>query len=197
MLLLYSILFYIWGQAYYILVLLFIIFLNYLLGLGIRKYGRPLLVIGIVLNVGILAVFKYFNFSINTINAVFSLNISPASWQIPLGISFITFMAISYLVDVYRGNAIPSNNPFNLAFYLSFFPKITSGPLDKYNAILKQLPNRKVDLERIASGIRRFIIGLGKKVLIANTLAIIVNQIFSIPISDLPTATAWLGIVSF
>ncbi len=197
LLLLYSILFYIWGQGNYVLVLLLVVFLNYLLGLGIRTYRKPLLIIGIVLNVGILAVFKYFNFSVGNINAIFGLHINPASWQVPLGISFMTFMAIAYLVDVYRGNAVPSMNPFNLAFYLSFFPKITSGPLDRYNGIVEQLPDRKADMERIANGIKRFIIGLGKKVLIADILAPMVNQIFSVPIGDLPTETAWLGIIAF
>jgi alginate O-acetyltransferase complex protein AlgI len=180
-LLIFSLLFYIWGAGWLVFVLIGMIAVNYLLSLINNKAS---LIIGITFNVLVLAAFKYYTFI--------------TGWQteliIPLGLSFIVFTAIAYLIDVYRGEASP--NLLNVAFHLSFFPKISS-PIERYNHIVEQMPDRSAKIDQIASGIKKFIVGLSKKVLIANVLGITVDQIFQIPIGSLPTATAWLGIVCF
>jgi alginate O-acetyltransferase complex protein AlgI len=168
-----------------VIVLILIIAGNYLFSLWI-KHSKKRLALAIVFNVGILVGFKYLNFLTGTqiVNSV------------PLGISFITFTAIAYIVDIYRGKTILSYNPYHLTLHISLFPKIISGPLERIPNIEKQWSNR-VNLGQFASGIKRFIVGLGKKILIANTVGIVVDQIFSIPIDSLPMATAWLGIICF
>jgi alginate O-acetyltransferase complex protein AlgI len=180
-LLIFSLLFYIWGAGWLVFVLIGMVAVNYLLSLINNKTS---LIIGITFNVLVLAAFKYYTFITGLQTELI----------IPLGLSFIVFTAIAYLIDVYRSEALP--NLLNVAFHLSFFPKISS-PIERYNHIVEQMPDRSAKIDRIASGIKKFIVGLSKKVLIANVLGITVDQIFQIPIESLPTATAWLGIVCF
>jgi alginate O-acetyltransferase complex protein AlgI len=184
-LLIFSLLFYIWGAGLFVLVLLGLIIVNYLLSWGI-KGNKKLLIIGIAINVLVLAEYKYWTFITGL----------KTDWVIPLGLSFIVFTAIAYLIDVYRGTVAFNKNPLYFAFHLSFFPKISS-PIERYNHIVEQMPDRSARVDRIASGIKKFIVGLGKKVLIANILGVTVDQIFLIPIESLPMATAWLGAVCF
>ena len=183
-LLIFSLLFYIWGAGWLVLVLIGMIAVNALISHNMRYYRKPLLIIGIIFNASLLVAFKYYTFITGLQTELI----------IPLGLSFIVFTSIAYLIDVYRGTVVP--NTLNLAFHLSFFPKISS-PIERYNKIVTQMPDRSVKIDRIASGIKKFIVGLSKKVLIANVLGITVDQIFQIPIESLPTATAWLGIVCF
>jgi len=181
-----SLLFYIWGAGIFTLALVGLIAVNYVLSWFMGYCRKPLLIIGIAFNVLVLAAFKYYTFITGL----------QTDLIIPLGLSFIVFTSIAYLIDVYRGTVAFNRNPLNLAFHLSFFPKISS-PIERYNHIVEQMPDRTAKVVRIASGIKKFIVGLSKKVLIANILGITVDQIFQIPINDLPTATAWLGAVCF
>ena len=208
-LLLFSLFFFIYGDGVYIIVLIFFIITNYLFGLWINKYRKNtihynekfIFILAIALNISILVFFKYSNFLIQNLNNVFNIAGLPAMIPLnihtPLGISFITFTAISYMVDIHRDRSTPKLSPFKLSFYLSFFPKIISGPLDRYESVANQMTERTIDGELFANGIRRFIIGLAKKMLIADTLGSVVDQIFSVPADQLPAATAWLGIICF
>lgn len=152
-------------------------------------------------NLGALAFYKYSLFIVNNINLLLpplgARPIEMDSAHLPIGISFFTFHSISYLIDIYRKDASAQKNPINLALYISFFPQLIAGPIIRYHDIADQLTKRLVFSEDIAIGIRRFIIGLGKKVLIANTLAISADQIFSLPSNELTTELAWLGIICY
>lgn len=208
-LLLFSLLFYAWGEKAYIVILLFFILINYLFGLWLNRKPKastdaPMkLVLGLAVtsNLSMLVFFKYTNFFISNINLLLSAfgipQLAAINVHNPLGISFITFTAISYIVDIYRNTATFEPSPFKLAFYLAFFPKVVSGPLERYNSVVSRVSERSVSVELFTSGIRRFIIGLAKKMLIANTVAGVVDQVFSLPANQLPAATAWLGIICF
>lgn len=178
-LLLISLIFYTWGEGKFIVVILISIIVNYFLGILIEKRNRVILTAGIIFNLSLLLFFKYRYF------------------HFPLGISFFTFYALSYIVDVYRGNIDSQKNPINLALYISFFPKVINGPIVQYRDIALQFKKREITIETFSAGIKRFIIGLGKKILIANTLAPVADQIFAIPVDKLSTSLAWLGILCF
>ena len=208
LLLIASLAFYFWAENIYIVVLVVIILfawrfsitIDQLRQAGSRHGAKIALTIAIVVNVAVLAVIKYSDFFISSLNLALSgaglhpLNVPDR--HVPLGLSFIIFMAISYLVDVYRNRFSPSASPLNIAFYLSFFPKVTSGPLDRYSSIIKQRTKR-LSLSGFSDGISRFVIGLAKKVLIADTLGVAVDKIFALPPAQLPAGVAWLGIICF
>ncbi len=164
------------------------------------KIQKLLLVIAIVINLGCLVYFKYFNFFIDNIAGVF-----PHGWEIhtwakvalPLGISFFTFEAMSYIIDVYRGDVPAEENLINFSCYLTMFQHLVAGPVIRYRDLYQQLTERTLSRSQFASGARRFIVGLSKKVLIANTVAVIADKAFELPPNQLTTATAWLGIVCY
>ena len=136
--------------------------------------------------------------NVNTVTEAFSLgHINVAQVHLPIGISFFTFQAISYIVDVYTGKTTKQKNIIKVAVYISMFPQLIAGPIVRFCDISRQLSNRVISSENLASGIRRFVIGLGKKVLIANTIAEAVDQIFLIPGAELPMAVAWLGAIGY
>ena len=201
-----SLFFYAWGEAGYVLILVASIAFNYVLGLWIeRKRGEPtgrrLLALAVVLNLGLLAAFKYANFLADNLNILLTgLGFAPievAPIPLPIGISFFTFQAITYVVDIHRRQAPAQGDPFRVALYISLFPQLIAGPIVRYRQIADQLESRRVELSEIAEGIRRFIVGLAKKVLIANTLAVPADRIFAIPGGELEPAVAWLGLVCF
>jgi alginate O-acetyltransferase complex protein AlgI len=194
-LLIASLFFYAWGEAHYVVLMLFSISINFIFGLLINKYGniqskqRLFLSIGVGANLLLLGYFKYFNFITNDL-----LNTKLAEpVHLPLGISFFTFQAISYLVDVYRKEAKVEKNIFNLALYISMFPQLIAGPIVRFKTVAKQIHKRQHTLDNISQGMRIFIIGLAQKALIANTVAISADEIFALPESALTTAVAWLG----
>ena len=204
LLLLASLFFYAWGGREQVLVLLLSIVLNYLLGLsfGVSERARkPLLILGITLNLSLLAFYKYASFLVSNLNLSLAwLDFTPlavSSVVAPLGISFFTFHALSYLMDLYRAKAAPQRNPVKFALYLAVFPKILAGPILKYQDAEHQLTDRAVTSHSFLVGTRRFIIGLGKKTLIANPVAAVADRIFAIPGSELSPEVAWLGIVCF
>ena len=170
-LLIFSLIFYYFGEKLYCLFLLLMCFISYICGLLLnKKYKKTILIIGLIINIGFLLYFKYTNFFIENFNIIFNKNISYLNIVLPLGISFFTFQNISYLIDVYRGDTEPQKNFFNYATYITLFPQLVAGPIVRYKDINNELINRKETISMFASGIKEFIIGLGKKVLIADTL---------------------------
>jgi alginate O-acetyltransferase complex protein AlgI len=201
-----SLLFYAWGETAYVLILIACIAFNYGFGLWIdRARGRPgvgrVLALAITLNLLLLGVFKYANFAVDNLNILLAiLDLAPihlGAIHLPIGISFFTFQAITYVVDIHRGEASAQKNPLRVGLYISLFPQLIAGPIVRYRQIAEQIGSRSARLEEIAEGVRRFIIGLAKKVLIANTLAIPADAIFAIPGGQLEPAVAWLGILCF
>lgn len=199
-LLLASLIFYAWGEPIYILLMLFSIIINWGMGLLIEKFGlykRLFLIADILINIGLLGYFKYFNFIIETLNNIFHLNIEEPSIGLPIGISFFTFQILSYIIDLYRGKYKAQKNLINLALYISFFPQLIAGPIVRYQDINEQLQCRNHTPEKTAEGIRRFIYGLGKKVIIANTVAECTDYIYRMQFSELTGVLAWIAAVLY
>ncbi len=200
LLLLASIFFYAWGEPRYVFIMLATIIINYFGALAINKWHAQrtlILVLSIILDLSFLFYFKYFNFLIENINLLFKSHIDPLSIVMPIGISFYTFQAMSYLIDVYRGDIKVQKNILKLALYVTLFPQLVAGPIVKYRDIAAELEKRELSLERIAYGFRRFTIGLAKKVLLANTLGEVADKIFNQPVLNFDTPTAWLGAVCY
>ena len=205
-LLLASLVFYAWGEVTFTLLLLTSTLLNYCLGLFVGRAQTPgsrkaVVVAAVAINIGLLAFFKYGNLiatSLNSLRAWAGLGFGqPTHIPLPIGISFFTFHALSYILDVYRGKRDAARDPSQVALYIFFFPQLIAGPILRWSGIAPQLQQRTVTREGMAEGIRRFSRGLAKKVLIANTLASPADQIFSLSTATLSTADAWLGIVCY
>ena len=194
-----SLFFYAWGEPIFIALLLASILANYLFGLWLsatrgRKGGSLRMACAVGINLGILAWFKYAGFIATQFKFV---SLSSHRPHLPLAISFFTFHAISYLIDIYRGDAKVERNPLQLGLYISMFPQLVAGPIIRYKNIFRQLKERTVDVKRFALGIRFFAIGLTQKVLIADVLASCADPIFGLPASELTAPTAWLGLFSY
>ena len=197
-----SLFFYAWGEPVYVFLMLFSICANYALGRGIdAKQGRgrkALLVLAVAVDLGILFVFKYLDFTIENLNALLGLRIAPVRLSLPIGISFFTFQALSYCIDVYRGAAEVQRNILDLGLYISFFPQLIAGPIVRYNTVAQQIRQRTVDAEGFQQGVKRFIIGLAKKILLANNLSIAAERAFALAgAGEISTALAWLGSISY
>jgi alginate O-acetyltransferase complex protein AlgI len=203
-LLVVSLIFYFWGERAYAILLVAVIAMNYFFGLWMAHAGprrKMILITAIVSNLLLLLFFKYSNFFMNNLNALIELlgyaPVNVPRIYLPSGISFFIFAIMSYVIDLYRGKTEVQRNPLSLGLYLSLFPKLMQGPIERYGDIVKQFIERRISPEAFACGVRRFIVGLAKKVLIANTLAVTVNKIFSTPAKDLSADVAWLGIAGF
>ena len=203
-LLIASLIFYTWGEGQLVLLLISSIVLNYFSGLGLgffrnrRSGALIILIVAIILNVSLLIYFKYFNFILENLWLSGLLHKKlETGFAFPIGISFFTFQGISYLIDVYRRDADEQKNPLLLGLYISFFPQLISGPINRYPDISGQLRKRKMDPGNLSEGIIRFIRGLAKKVIIANTVGIIADQVFKLKVIEMPTMVAWLGIVCY
>jgi alginate O-acetyltransferase complex protein AlgI len=205
-LLLASLLFYAWGEKSFVLVMLGSIAFNYLVGLLVeagraRGLHKLFLILGVAGNLGLLAVFKYADFLVTNLNVVLvGLGRQPIHMQpihLPIGISFFTFQAMSYVIDLYRRQTDVQRNPFRVALYITLFPQLIAGPIVRYQDIARQLAYRAVTHGDFAEGVRRFILGLGKKMLLANVVAVPADQIFAIPTHQLTTPVAWLGAVCY
>jgi alginate O-acetyltransferase complex protein AlgI len=205
-LLMASLVFYAWGEGEIVFILLLSTLFNYLFALWIdatrsRRSARAALALAVAFNLGLLGLFKYTNFLADNVNRVLLLlgmdtvEISPV--HLPIGISFFTFQALSYVVDTYRKETRAERNPINTALYISLFPQLIAGPIVRYRDIARQLVERAVSIEKFSSGVQRFILGLGKKVLIANTLAAVVDSIFAVPAQDLTPGLAWAGVLGY
>ena len=174
-LLLSSLFFYGWGESKYVFLMLFIIGIGYVLGLLIEKYrkqkvGKVFLAVAVLTDVAVLGYFKYADFFISNFNSVTGLQIPLLRIALPIGISFFIFQILSYDIDVYRGDVAAQKNPLTLAAYVAMFPQLIAGPIVRYVDVEKQLQKREHSIDLAAAGIRRFMIGLGKKVLLANLL---------------------------
>ncbi len=207
-LLVVSLIFYSWGEPVYILLMLFSIALNYSCGLIIghidsnnspsrNRNKKIALVIAVVINIGLLFVFKYADFAIGSYNAIFGRHVHLLKIALPIGISFYTFQAMSYVIDVYRGKVKSNRNIVNFAAYITMFPQLIAGPIVRYKTIEKELRDRKVTVDDFYDGIIRFTIGLGKKVLIANNVAMLFREITTIEAGKLSTSMAWLAVLAF
>jgi Predicted membrane protein involved in D-alanine export len=187
-----SLVFYAWGEPKNIILMLLSIVCNYLFGILLGHYKdsitkRKLVVAAsVVFNLGLLGYFKYWNFF--TAGMLWDV-------ALPIGISFYTFQIMSYVIDVYRGEVAVQRSPFKLGLYLTLFPQLIAGPIVRYADVELQLSDRTCDLKKFSSGARRFIIGFSKKILIANVVAILADNIFGMEIR--PAATAWLGAVCY
>lgn len=201
-----SFVFFAWGGVSYTALLLISIIFNYLIGLKIGKSpgsrrSRVYLTIGVTLNLVFLGIFKYADFIVSNLN-FFSdiLNYKPFPSPgiiLPIGISFYTFQAMSYLIDVYRKDTETQKNPFNLGLYISLFPQLIAGPIVRYHDIANQINHRNVSVESFTLGIRRFIIGLGKKVILANNMGFVADAAFSSAPDELSVMMAWFGILTY
>jgi alginate O-acetyltransferase complex protein AlgI len=193
-----SLVFYAWGEGQYVLLLLVSIIVNYLFGFLVDKTeGKPfrkaIFVVAVIFNVGLLVFFKYTHFILENLNIP-----GPATpIHLPVGISFFTFQALSYIIDIYRKTVPNDRNPVNFGLYMSFFPKLITGPIIHYHNLSKQISTRAFGIDDLSEGIRRFIIGLGKKVLIADTVARTANQVFAVPVGQQTAGLAWLGIFAY
>lgn len=192
-LLIASIYFYAWGNPRATLLLLFSILLNFLLVLLMdkcNKMRRAALIVIILLNVGILFHYKYAEFFFN---GIFKLNLNMENRLLPIGISFYTFQILSYAIEVYQKNTAALTNICDMGLYVAFFPKLVQGPIVKYTDFAPQLKSRNITSEKFYDGIKRFIIGLGKKTLVANVLGGVTDNIFILPVEQLSTPLTWLG----
>ena len=196
-----SLVFYAYGEPIYVLLMIFSSLLNYLCARWVTakegKYKKTALVCAVAVNIGILAVFKYSGMFVSTLNSLLHLKLPVPEIALPIGISFFTFQALSYVIDVYRGTVSVQKNYFHVLLYISFFPQLIAGPIVKYRDIHEQISQRHQDSEKIALGLRRFICGLMKKVLIANTMGHTADIIFGAQLSELNVLSVWLGAISY
>lgn len=199
-LLLFSLIFYGWGEPRYLAIMLLTILINYFGAILVEKYEKYkklILILTIIGNLSFLIYFKYFNFIISNLNNIFNLKIELLDIVMPIGISFYTFQAISYVVDVYRKEVPAQYNIYKLSLYISLFPQLIAGPIVKYHDIFSQIEKRSVDFQKITYGIKRFVFGLSKKVLIANTMGLVADKIFSYPADNFTTPVLWLGAICY
>jgi len=200
-----SLFFYAWGEPKYVLIMILSIIINYTFGLFIHKsistqkkiLAKILLILAVACNLGILFYFKYLDFSINTINRVFKTGIALHNIVLPIGISFFTFQGMSYVIDLYWQKVNLQKNPGLLAFYISFFPQLIAGPIVRYFDIEKQIYNRTESVEKFALGAQRFIIGLAKKLIIANNMGYVADLVFTNWATENTAFVAWLGIICY
>lgn len=196
----FSLVFYAYGEPVYVLLMILSSLVNYLCALWIGKSEKQKklpLIIAIVFNLGTLVLFKYTGMFVTAFNSVTHLSVPVPDIILPIGISFYTFQALSYVIDVYRGEVGVQKNYFKVLLYISFFPQLIAGPIVKYRDIAEQIDNRSQSLEQIAQGLRRFVCGLAKKVLIANTMGQVADIIFAQSTSQLGFLSAWLGAAAY
>ncbi|HOB34945.1 MAG TPA: MBOAT family protein [Bacillota bacterium] len=198
-----SLFFYAWGEPVYIVLMLFSAAVDYSAGRLMGKYNgnkavrRWCLTASVLVNLSLLGFFKYADFLIANLNFLLGSRIAPLNLPLPIGISFYTFQTMSYTIDVYRGQTDVQKDFIAFAAYVSLFPQLIAGPIVRYSTVAHQLRQRSVDAEKFALGIKRFAVGLGKKVLLANNIGQLWAQIKDTAPADLPVLTAWLGIVAF
>lgn len=201
--LLFSLIFYALGEPKFIFLIILSILINYIGALQIVKNSsdtekRKFIFITLLLiDISILFFFKYYGFIISSIGSLFGIDLVIRDIPLPLGISFYTFQQISYIIDVYTKKTKVQKNLINFAAYITMFPQLIAGPIVKYNDIESQLKNRNENLTQFSSGVHRFIIGLGKKVLLANSIGAIWSEIKVIPLNEISILTSWIGIIAF
>lgn len=201
-LLIASIIFYAWGEPRYLAIMIITILVNYAGAILLDKHYSSrqrlwIVSLTIVLDLSFLFYFKYFNFVVDNINGVLATDFQLLDIIMPIGISFYTFQAMSYLIDVYRREVPAQKDVYKLALYIVLFPQLVAGPIVKYHDVCEQIDNRTIEFKNVIIGFKRFITGLAKKVLIANTLAEVVDKIFAQAPENLTTGVSWLGAVAY
>jgi alginate O-acetyltransferase complex protein AlgI len=199
LLLIASLFFYAWGEGVLVLLVVISAFINYSSGylVAVTQQKKLFLTIGIILNLALLIYYKYFGFIIENLDHLNFIHIKHSSIVLPIGISFFTFHGLSYLIDIYRGTAKVQKNFLNLLLYITFFPQLVAGPIIRYHDVADQLLKRESTIDKTAEGIRRFIIGLAKKILIANQIGALADQVFNTDIHFYGYKVAWLGILAY
>ena len=200
LLLLASVIFYAYGEPVYIILLFISTLLNYFCACGIDRFQnhrKGILVLAVICNLGILIVFKYTDFILGMVNSVTGLQLPLPQIRMPIGISFFTFQAMSYVIDVYRETTRAQKNYAKVLLYISFFPQLIAGSIVKYHDVAAEIDQRTVTLDGVALGIRRFSAGLCKKVLLANTLGLVADNLFGASAGSINGAGAWLGAISY
>ena len=197
-----SLIFYAWGEPVYIFLMLFSTISDYVWGRLIEEYrgkdrSRIFLLCSIVINLFILGFFKYADFLMQTVNAVFGTSIPFLNLPLPIGISFYTFQTMSYVIDVYRGDTKAQRNILQFGVYVTMFPQLIAGPILKYHQVERYLQDRRIDLDAISYGAKRFVTGLAKKVLLANNLGLLWKQVTELGTDQMSVLMAWLGIAAF
>ncbi len=199
-LLVFSLIFYAWGEPVYVLLMLLSIIVNYLIALKIERRKRDKnkwMIIDVIFNLGIIGFFKYGNFVIQNINSIFHSNIGEMNLALPIGISFYTFQVLSYVIDVYRKTVPAQKSIVNLGMYVTLFPQLIAGPIVRYETVAEEIENRKENFTEVVEGLKRFFIGLGKKVLIANQMALIADTIYGGDLANTGTVSLWLAAISY
>jgi alginate O-acetyltransferase complex protein AlgI len=198
-----SLVFYAYGEPIYVLLMLFSSLANWGFGVALgtpdsgRKHRKALVALALVVNLGLLAVFKYAGMLASTIGLLIGGDAPFAGLALPIGISFYTFQALSYVIDVYRGETLPQRSFPRVLLFISFFPQLIAGPIIKYHDVETQLVERQTTLDGVAHGLRRFSVGLAKKVLIANTLGSIADSVYTAPQTEINIAVAWIGALAY
>ncbi len=201
-LVLFSLFFYAWGEPVMIWVLLASVLLDYALALPIEQHrgtwkAKAVLAVSVVANLGVLCIFKYSGFLVENLNALLQTSIPVPQIALPIGISFYTFQMLSYMVDVYRGEVPAQRNPLKFLMYVSMYHQLVAGPIVRYSDIAEEIDNRRITAPEVSRGITRFIIGLAKKVMIANVAGAFVKQYLDGDLAALSVAGAWFGLIMF
>lgn len=195
--------FYAWGEPKFVLLLMLSIVVNWMFGLLVDRYrenlarSKLIIFVMVVFNLSILYIFKYLMFTISNINHLFGTDFTISKIVLPIGISFFTFHAISYVIDIYRGKAKVQKNLFHVGLYIVFFPQLVAGPILRYSVIADQIMGRKESFDDFSQGVCRFLKGFGKKILLANNFALIADGAFILHGSELSVSFAWLGAVAY
>lgn len=201
-LLIVSLIFYAWGEPKYVFLMIFSILVNYVFGLLMDKHRenkkrlKLMLVISVIIDLGLLSVFKYTDFIITNINSVFGAGFDLLNIALPIGISFYTFQAMSYTIDVYRDDVRVQRNLIDFGMYITMFPQLIAGPIVRYSDVQDQLAERNVTTADFSEGIMRFVVGLGKKVLLANQMGAVWTQIYALG-GDISALMAWTGAAAY
>lgn len=200
LLLIFSLAFYTYGEPKAIVLMIISILMNYIFGLSMKSGNRSrkaVLAVSITANLLMLGIFKYAGFGAEMLDRLPFLSMSIPDIALPIGISFYTFQAMSYVIDAYKEPQYIQKNPYKLALYITFFPQLVAGPIVKYYDFADQIDRRSVTPEKTAQGIKRFITGLSKKLLIANTMAVTADYVYGLDVDSLSFPLAWLGAVSY
>ncbi len=199
-LLAFSLVFYAWGEPIYVILMILSTLFSWLFGLLLCRFPghkRLFLILSVITNLGALGFFKYASLFVSTLNSLFSLSIPTPTLMLPIGISFYTFQTMSYTIDVYRGDTVPQKNFFLLMTYISMFPQLIAGPIVRYDTIAAELNDRRVTWDSVCNGMIRFLQGLFKKVLLANTIGELFDAVTATSPASHSLATLWLGIIAY
>ena len=198
-----SLVFYAWGEPQFVFVMLLSIFVNWLFGLWVdrvredRRKAKGVVALMAVYNLGMLGVFKYLGFLLDSVNLWFRLDLPVPEIALPIGISFFTFQAMSYVIDVYRGDGRVQKNLINVCLYISFFPQLIAGPIVRYQTIADEIMDRRENLPDFVLGCQRFMVGFCKKAILANQMGLLVDTAFELQAGQLSVVSAWIAACAY